>query len=93
MQFSDGHRPPLQVFLLTKRRPTCENASMNSQRTGLRIASLIFALVTAFHVVRLVKHTMVVVGSHNIPMGLSWAGAVVGAVLCIWMWRLSTAAA
>jgi hypothetical protein len=66
---------------------------MNSPQTGLRVASLIFAIVTAFHVVRLFKNTAVIVGSHTIPMGLSWVGAVVGAVLCIWMWRLSSARA
>ncbi|HWY41193.1 MAG TPA: hypothetical protein VNX27_10400 [Chthoniobacterales bacterium] len=66
---------------------------MNSPQTGLRVASLIFAIVTAFHVVRLFKHTAVVVGSHSVPMELSWVGAVVGAVLCIWMWRLSAARA
>lgn len=62
---------------------------MNSQRTGLRIASLIFALVAIFHVLRLVRHTVVMVGSHTVPMGLSWVAAIVGAVLCIWTWRLS----
>ena len=63
---------------------------MNSQRTGLRIASLIFALVAIFHIVRLLRHTAVMVGSHIVPMGLSWAAVIVGAVLCIWMWRLSS---
>jgi hypothetical protein len=63
---------------------------MNSQQMGLRIASLIFALVAVFHIVRLFKHTAVTVGSHVVPMGLSWAGVVVGIVLCIWMWRLSS---
>jgi hypothetical protein len=64
---------------------------MNSQRTGLRVASLVFALVAIFHVVRLFKHTVVIVGSHMIPMGLSWIATIVAAVLCIWMWRLSAA--
>ena len=45
-------------------------SSMNSPRTGLRVASLIFAIVTAFHVVRLFKHTAVIVGSHTSPDGI-----------------------
>jgi hypothetical protein len=58
---------------------------------GLRIASLIFGLVAIFHVIRLFRHSAVTVGSHVVPMGLSWAGLIVGAVLCLWMWRLSSA--
>jgi len=66
---------------------------MNSQRTGLRIASVIFAIVAIGHAVRLLRHTQVIVGSHMIPMGLSWVGLIIAAVLCIWMWRLSSARA
>ena len=65
---------------------------MNSQRTGLLVSSLIFALVAIFHVVRLVKHTVVMVGGSTVSMGLSWVAAIAGAVLCIWMWRLASAA-
>lgn len=65
---------------------------MNSQQTGLRIASLVFALVAIFHIVRLFRHTAVTIGSHVVPMGLSWGAIVVGGILCIWMWRLSSAA-
>jgi hypothetical protein len=65
---------------------------MNSQQMGLRVASVIFAIVAILHVVRLVRHTAVTFGSHVIPMGLSWVAIIVGAILCIWMWRLSSAA-
>jgi uncharacterized membrane protein YecN with MAPEG domain len=65
---------------------------MNSPRTGLRVASLIFALVAIGHAVRLFRQSQVIVGSHFIPMGLSWVALIVAAVLCIWMWRLSAAA-
>jgi len=64
---------------------------MNSSRTGLRIASLIFAIVAIAHAVRLFRQSQVIIGSHFIPMGLSWVALIVSAVLCIWMWRLSTA--
>ncbi len=65
---------------------------MSSQQMGLRVASLIFALVAILHVVRIVRHTAVTFGRHVVPMGLSWVAIVVGVILCIWMWRLSSAA-
>ena len=65
---------------------------MNSQQTGLRVASLIFAIFAIGHAVRLFKHAKVMLGTHDIPMGLSWVALIVAALLCIWMWRLSTAA-
>ena len=65
---------------------------MNSQRTGLRFASLIFAIVAIAHAVRLFKHAPITFGSHIVPMGLSWVALIFSAVLCIWMWRLSAAA-
>jgi hypothetical protein len=65
---------------------------MNSQRTGLRVASLIFAILTIVHVVRLVTHFTVQIGGNVIPLGASWIFAIIGALLCIWMWRLSSAA-
>jgi hypothetical protein len=64
---------------------------MNSQRTGLRVASLIFVLFAIGHAVRLFKHAKVMVGTHDIPMGVSWVGLIIAALLCIWMWRLSSA--
>ena len=65
---------------------------MNSQQTGLRIASVIFGLVTLAHVVRLFRHAKISVATHVIPMEVSWIGIIVFGALCIWMWRLSAAA-
>ena len=65
---------------------------MNSQQMGLRIASLVFALVAVFHILRLVRHTAVTIGTHVVPMELSWVAIIVALILCIWMWRLSSAA-
>ena len=62
---------------------------MNSPTTGLRVASVIFGIFAIFHILRLVKHAPVIVGSHTIPMALSWVALVVAAILCIWFWRLS----
>jgi hypothetical protein len=62
---------------------------MNSQRTGLRVASIIFGIFAIGHLIRLLKQAQVIVGSHTIPMGVSWIALIVAAILCIWMWRLS----
>jgi len=64
---------------------------MNSQKTGLRVTSIIFAIFVVGHLLRLIKHSQVTVGTHTIPMGVSWVALIVAAILCIWMWRLSSA--
>jgi hypothetical protein len=63
---------------------------MNSPTTGLRVASIIFALFALGHIARLIKHATVIVGSHHIPMSVSIVALIVAAGLSIWMWRLSS---
>ena len=63
---------------------------MNSEKTGLRVASVFFGLFAIAHVIRLINQTAVQVGNHQIPMGLSWVALIVAAILCIWFWRLSS---
>jgi uncharacterized membrane protein YecN with MAPEG domain len=63
---------------------------MNSQRTGLRVASILFGIFAIGHLVRLIKNVQVTVGTNTIPMGVSWIALIVAAILCIWMWRLSS---
>jgi len=65
---------------------------MNSPRTGLRVAGVIFAIFAIGHVVRLINHAQVTVGTHTIPMGVSWIALIVAAILCVWLWRLSSRA-
>jgi hypothetical protein len=62
---------------------------MNSPTTGLRVASIIFGIFAIGHLLRLINHAQVTVGTHSIPMGLSWVALIVAAILCIWLWRLS----
>ena len=62
---------------------------MNSQRTGLRVASVIFGLAAIIHVVRLFKHAKISIATHVIPMEASWIFIIVFGLLCLWMWRLS----
>jgi uncharacterized membrane protein YecN with MAPEG domain len=63
---------------------------MNSPKTGLRVASVLFGIFAIAHVVRLIKQAQVTVGTHTIPMALSWIALVVAAILCIWFWRLAS---
>ena len=67
---------------------------MNSQRTGLRVASIIFALFALGHIVRLLKHAQVVVttqhATHHFPMWASVVALIIAGGLSIWMWRLSS---
>jgi hypothetical protein len=63
---------------------------MNSPTTGLRVASILFGIFAIGHLVRLIKQAQVTVGSHTIPMGLSWIALIIAAILCIWFWRLAS---
>jgi len=65
---------------------------MNSPRTGLRVASVIFAMFAVGHVMRLIDHAQVTVGTHTIPMGVSWIALMVAVILCVWLWRLASRA-
>lgn len=62
---------------------------MNSPTTGLRAASVLFGIFAIAHLFRLITHTQVTVGTHSIPMGVSWIALLIAAILCIWFWRLS----
>ena len=66
---------------------------MNSQKTGLRVASLIFGLMCLIHIYRLLfSHFTVQIGSHQLPILGSVVAVIVAGGLSIWMWRLSSAA-
>ncbi len=63
---------------------------MSSPKTGLRVASIVFALFAIGHLLRLINHAQVMVGTHHISMGISVIALIVAALLSIWMWRLSS---
>jgi hypothetical protein len=65
-------------------------SGMNSQRTGLRVAALLFAIFAIGHIIRLVKHFSVTIGSFHAPFAASWVALIIAGALAIWMWRLST---
>jgi len=63
---------------------------MNSQKTGLRVASIIFGIFAIGHLLRLIKQAQVTVGTLTIPMSVSWIALIIAAILCIWLWRLAS---
>jgi uncharacterized membrane protein YecN with MAPEG domain len=48
------------------------------------VSAFIFAAVALAHVARLVKRWAVTVGTHAVPMSLSWVGLILAALLAIW---------
>ena len=64
---------------------------MKSQIVGLRVASAIFGLVCAAHVLRVVMRVDVMVAGHEVPVWANVVGAVISGALSFWMCRLSAA--
>ncbi len=62
---------------------------MNSQRFGLRVAALLFALFALGHLLRLLSRAEVIVDTQTIPLWISAPLAVIAALLSLWMWKLS----
>jgi hypothetical protein len=79
------------AFWIAKAEAGIQNAPMSSQASGLRVASVIFALFAVGHVVRLVKQAQVTLGTYQIPMWVSVVALIIAALLSTWMWRLSSA--
>lgn len=52
-----------------------------------KIASFVFAVVALGHLIRLLLHVQVTIGSHTIPMYISVAGFIAALVLCIALFR------
>lgn len=62
---------------------------MNPQTLGLRAAGVIFGVVSAFHLLRLVLKFEIVVAGWPMPLWVNAIGAVVTGGLCIWLYRLA----
>ena len=65
------------------------DGTMNSQKFGLRVASLLFALFALGHLLRLLNQAQVIIGTQTIPLWISAPLAVIAALLSFWMWKLS----
>jgi hypothetical protein len=62
---------------------------MKSQSTGLKVASVIFGLVSLGHILRVFRGFRIIIGSHDFGRGLSVAVIIVSGLLCVWMWKLA----
>lgn len=63
---------------------------MHSQVVGLRVGSAVFGAMCVGHLSRLVMQAKVSVGTLVLPLWPSAVALIVLAVLCVWLWRLSS---
>lgn len=63
---------------------------MNSQIVGLRVASVIFGVVGLAHLLRILFRIQLVVGDWYVQRRWNAVAVLLCAVLCTWLWRLST---
>lgn len=66
---------------------------MNSARMGLRVAALIFGLISVAHLWRAITHFEVQIGQYQMPQWPSGAAVILFGLLSVWLWRLSVRAA
>ena len=62
---------------------------MNSPKGGLRVASILFGLMSLGQLWRLVAQPKVLVGGSAMPVWPSALAFIVLLLLCLWLWRLS----
>jgi hypothetical protein len=60
---------------------------MTGSKPFTMIAVLIFALMALLHIYRLVTHFQIILGSHVIPMWVSYVGVVVAGGLALMVYR------
>jgi len=52
-----------------------------------KVGGAVFGIVAIAHALRVIMGTAIQVGSMDVPMLVSWVGAVVAGALCIWGFR------
>ena len=62
---------------------------MSTRRPFTLMAAAIFALMMLAHLYRLVTDFQIVLGSHTIPISVSWIAIVVTALLAVMLYRES----
>ena len=62
---------------------------MNSQTTGLRVASVVFGLMAIAQLGRLLIRPEVLVSGYSMPLWPSVLAFVVLGGLSVWMWKLA----
>ena len=66
-----------------------EDTNMSSQVLGLRVASIVFGLISLAQLLRVVMQAEVLVAGHQMPLWPSVLALVIFAGLSIWLWKLS----
>ena len=62
---------------------------MHSQIVGLRVASVVFGLISLAQLIRFIVRGTVIVGGHPLPLWPSALAFFVLAALSVWLWNLS----
>jgi hypothetical protein len=62
---------------------------MNSRTLGLRVAGVVFGVVSLAQLLRLVTRVEILVAAHPLPLWPNAVAFVVTGALCLWLWRLS----
>jgi hypothetical protein len=57
-------------------------------KTYLLISAAIFALIALLHLMRLIGHWPIQIGTLSVPIWGSWLGFIIAAALSIWAFRL-----
>lgn len=65
---------------------------MNSQLIGLRVASIVFGVMTAAQLARLIIRPEVRVAGHLLPLWPSALAVLFLGALSLWLWKLSRTA-
>ena len=63
--------------------------SLTRQTLGLRVASAVFGIVAAAHLLRLATRAELVIAGWEVPLRVNALGVLIAGGLCIWLWRLS----
>lgn len=61
-------------------------------RPYLLVSGLVFAVVAVLHLLRVVNGWSFQLGPLDLPMAVSWLGAIVPGILSVWAFRLATRA-
>jgi hypothetical protein len=62
---------------------------VNSQTTGLRVASVVFGLMAIAQLVRLLVRPEILVAGYSVPLWPSVLALIILGGLSVWMWQLA----
>ncbi|HEV8374808.1 MAG TPA: hypothetical protein VGR38_01085 [Candidatus Polarisedimenticolia bacterium] len=63
---------------------------MMGVRAYLVVSGCLFGVVALAQLVRAIRHVPVALGSHSVPVALSWVAAIVTGSLSAWALRLAS---